>query len=63
MLLSLSLARSLALLSIKFSRSLPRARARSLSLWDPETSREWIGDWGGPETVWALLCVADEACQ
>ena len=20
-------------------------------------SREWVGDWGGPETVWALLCV------
>ena len=28
------------------------------SVWDPETSRELIGDWGGPETVWALLCVA-----
>jgi hypothetical protein len=26
---------------------------------DPETSREWIGDWGGPMTVWALLCVAE----
>ena len=20
---------------------------------------EWVGDWGGPETVWALLCVAE----
>jgi hypothetical protein len=30
-----------------------------LSVWDPETSRERIGDWGGPETVWALLCVAE----
>jgi hypothetical protein len=29
------------------------------SSWDPETSRERIGDWGGPETVWALLCVAE----
>jgi hypothetical protein len=29
------------------------------SIWDPETSRERIGDWGGPETVWALLCVAE----
>ena len=29
------------------------------SVWDPETSRELIGDWGGPETVWALLCVAE----
>ena len=28
------------------------------SVWDPETSRKRIGDWGGPETVWALLCVA-----
>jgi hypothetical protein len=26
--------------------------------WDPETSGKRIGDWGGPETVWALLCVA-----
>jgi hypothetical protein len=26
---------------------------------DPETSGEWVGDWGGPETVWALLCVAE----
>ena len=29
------------------------------SVWDPETSKEWIGDRGGPETVWALLCVAE----
>jgi len=28
------------------------------SVWDPETSRERVGDWGGPETVWALFCVA-----
>ena len=27
--------------------------------WDPETSRERIGDWGGPQTFWALLCVAE----
>jgi hypothetical protein len=27
--------------------------------WDPETSRERVGDWGGPETVWALLWVAE----
>ena len=27
------------------------------SVWDPETSRERIGDWGGPD--WALLCVAE----
>jgi hypothetical protein len=26
---------------------------------DPETSRERVGDGGGPETVWALLCVAE----
>jgi hypothetical protein len=25
------------------------------SVWDPETSRERVGDWGGPETVWALF--------
>ena len=24
------------------------------SVWDPETSRERVGDWGGPETVWAV---------
>ena len=30
---------------------------------DPEASRERIGDWGGPETVWALLFVADKACH
>jgi len=29
------------------------------SVWDPETSRERVGDWGGPETDWALLCVAE----
>ena len=39
------------------------------SVWDPETERERdtpthtqrerVGDWGGPETVWALLCVAE----
>jgi len=29
------------------------------SVWDTETSRERVGDWGGPETVWALLCVAE----
>ncbi len=33
------------------------------SVWDPETSRGLIGDWGGPETVWALLCVAAKACH
>ncbi len=26
---------------------------------DPEPSRERVGDWGGPQTVWALLCVAE----
>jgi hypothetical protein len=29
------------------------------SIWNPETSRERGGDWGGPETVCALLCVAE----
>jgi hypothetical protein len=29
------------------------------SVWDPEPSRERVGDWGGPATVWALLCVAE----
>ena len=53
--LSLSLL-SLSPLSLSLL-SLERTRARSLS-WDPETSRERVGDWGGPETVWALLCVA-----
>ena len=29
------------------------------SAWGPEPSRERVGDWGGPETVWALLRVAE----
>ena len=28
------------------------------SVWDPEPSKERVGDWGGPATVWSLLCVA-----
>ena len=28
-------------------------------VWDPEPSKERVGDWGGP--VWSLLCVAEEA--
>jgi hypothetical protein len=27
--------------------------------WDPEPSRERVGDRGGQETVWSLLCVAE----
>jgi hypothetical protein len=27
------------------------------SVWDPKTSRERVGDWGGPETVWALFAL------
>ena len=26
---------------------------------DPEPSKERVGDWGGPATVWSLLCVAE----
>ena len=33
------------------------------SVWDPEPSTERVGDWGGPETVWALLCVAERVPQ
>jgi CCR4-NOT transcription complex subunit 10 len=29
------------------------------SVWDPEPSKEQVGDWGGPATVWSLLCVAE----
>ena len=29
------------------------------SVWDPGPSRERVGDWGGLEKVWALLCVAE----
>ncbi len=29
------------------------------SVWDPEPSPERVGDWGGPATVWSLLCVAE----
>jgi hypothetical protein len=31
--------------------------------WDPAPSRERVGDWGGPETVWALLCVAERRAK
>jgi hypothetical protein len=27
------------------------------SVWDPEPSKERVGDWGGPATVWFLLGV------
>ena len=30
------------------------------SVWDPEPSRERVCDWGGPETVSVLLCVAEK---
>ena len=26
------------------------------SVWDPEPSKERVGDWGGPATVWSFLC-------
>ncbi len=29
------------------------------SVWNPDTLRERVGDWGGPETIWNLLCVAE----
>jgi len=29
------------------------------SVWDPEPSKEQVGDWGGPATVWSLWCVAE----
>jgi len=29
------------------------------SVWDPEPSKERVGDWGGPATVWSLLCVTE----
>ena len=29
------------------------------SVWDPEPSKERVGDWGGPAMVWSLLCVAE----
>ena len=28
------------------------------SVWDHEPSKERVGDWGRPATVWSLLCVA-----
>jgi len=28
-------------------------------VWDPEPSKERVDDWGGPATVWSLLCVAE----
>jgi hypothetical protein len=35
------------------------SRIFSGSVWDPEPSKERVGDWGGPATVWSLLCVAE----
>ena len=29
------------------------------SVWDPEPSKERVGDLGGPATVWSLLCLAE----
>ena len=29
------------------------------SFWDPEPSKERVGDWGRPATVWSPLCVAE----
>jgi hypothetical protein len=62
--LSLSLSFSLSLsLSLSLSNPptpLPSPSRRSV--WDPETSRERIGDWGGPETVWALFPWAPLVC-
>ena len=29
------------------------------SVWDPAPSKERVGDWDGPATVWSLLCVAE----
>ena len=29
------------------------------SVWDPEPSKERVGDWGRPATVWSLLCGAE----
>jgi hypothetical protein len=33
------------------------------SVWDPEPSKERVGDWGGPATVWSLLCGAERVPQ
>jgi hypothetical protein len=33
------------------------------SVWDPEPSKERVGDWGGPATVWSLVCVAERVPQ
>jgi hypothetical protein len=33
------------------------------SVWDPEPSKERVGDGGGPATVWSLLCVAERVPQ
>ena len=29
------------------------------SVWDSEPSKERVGDWGGPATVWSFMCVAE----
>ena len=33
------------------------------SVWDPETSRERIGDWGGPDGLGPLVCCRKALCH
>ena len=47
------------LLSLSLSLSLSHTLSLSGSVWDHEPSKERVGDWGGPATVWSLLCVAE----
>ena len=39
--------------------SFPLYRGGCASVRDPEPSKERVGDWGGPATVWSLLCAAE----
>jgi hypothetical protein len=41
----------------------PRYQGVRGSVWDPEPSKERVGDWGGPATVWSLLCVPEKGVQ
>ena len=41
------------------NRSCSNKHTHRRSVWDPETSKERGGDWGGPKTVWALFYVAE----
>ena len=59
----LSLSLSLSTRSGKYRKGMILARPLYQgvrgSVWDPDPSKERVGDWGRPASVWSLLCVAE----